>query len=142
VWCGLAVLADVDLVLGAHRGATHSLTAAMAIGVIAYLVVWRANLARPLLVAVACGLAYGSHVLLDWLGHDVSPPIGVMALWPFSERYYESDLHLFSSISRRYWLGWPFVRHNLLAIAWELALLVPLVSVVWFARRRAQSAPS
>ena len=35
-------------------------------------------------LALATGLAYATHTLLDWLGTDASPPIGIMALWPFS----------------------------------------------------------
>jgi hypothetical protein len=136
VWAGLSILADIDLFFGGHRGATHSLGAAVAVGIVAYLIVRRAAAVRPFLVAFACLLAYGSHVLLDWLGQDVSAPIGVMAFWPFSQRYYESSLHVFSSISRRHWVGWPFVRHNLIAIVWELAILVPLLTAVWFGRRR------
>jgi hypothetical protein len=82
--------------------------------------------------------AYASHVLLDWLGSDSSPPIGVMALWPFSRAYYESDLHVFLAISRRYYQGWRFVTQNVLAVSLELMILVPAIALVWrFRGRRA-----
>ena len=85
---------------------------------------------------VACIAAYASHVLLDWLGTDASPPIGVMALWPLSRAYFESSLHVFMAVSRRYYLGWPFVLHNLLALSRELVILVPILALVMFLRAR------
>ncbi len=84
--------------------------------------------------------AYASHVLLDWLGSDSSPPIGVMALWPFSRAYYESDLHVFMAISRRYYQGWRFVTQNVLAVSLELVILVPVLALVWRFRDVARSA--
>ena len=79
--------------------------------------------------------AYASHTLLDWLGTDASPPIGIMALWPFRSDYYESHLHVFSAISRRYWLP-EFLTSNARALAGELAILLPLTALVFFTRRR------
>ena len=55
-------------------------------------------------LAAMFAMAVGSHALLDWLGTDTSAPIGIMALWPFSGAYYESDAHVFMAVSRRYWL--------------------------------------
>ena len=87
-------------------------------------------------VALAVAAAYASHTLLDWLGSDTSPPIGIMALWPFSRDYYESRLHVFMAISRRYWLP-EFWTYNLRALARELAILLPLVAAVVLLRRPA-----
>ena len=80
-------------------------------------------------------MAYASHTLLDWLGTDSSPPIGIMALWPFSHEYYESHLHVFMAVSRRYWLP-EFWASNTRALAGELAILLPLVALVFIVRRR------
>jgi hypothetical protein len=68
-------------------------------------------------------------VLLDWLGTDTRPPVGVMALWPWSHLYYESPLHLFPAVSRRYWLA-EFWVYNLEALFVELLLLLPLSLLV------------
>jgi hypothetical protein len=91
---------------------------------------------------VACALAYASHPLLDWLAQDTMPPIGVMALWPFSRAHYESDLHVFMAISRRYYQGWSFVLHNVLAIARELAILLPVLGLVVVLRGRGNAQSS
>lgn len=138
VFATLGVLPDLDLLAGAHSGPTHGVGAAVVAGAAA---AWLASViglrgVRPIVLALACSAAYGSHVLLDWLSTDASPPIGIMALWPFSTGYYESDLHVFLAISRRYYQGWAFVRQNALAIGRELAILLPLLVAAFFYRSR------
>jgi hypothetical protein len=129
----LGVAPDFDFLLGRHSHETHGVGAVGLVVVVVWLLTggrWR--------WALAAGLAYGSHIVLDWLGSDTAPPIGVMALWPFSHSFYQSDLHWFMAIWRE-----PertgFVRHNLLAICREVMLLGPPVAAVWWwrARRRA-----
>ena len=58
-----------------------------------------------------------------------------MALWPVSRDFYESPLHVFSAISRRYWLP-EFWTYNLRALVRELLLLVPIATAVLLLRRR------
>jgi membrane-bound metal-dependent hydrolase YbcI (DUF457 family) len=123
--------ADLDLLAGTHRGPTHSITAAvMTLAVVALLT-------RNLKWGSAASAAWGSHVLLDWLATDTSPPIGEMALWPLTRSYYESPLHLFPAVSRRYWLP-EFWIYNLKALVIELAILGPLAWAVmaWRSRKR------
>lgn len=135
----LAALPDIDLIAGAHSGPTHSVGAAVIVGMAAWLLARRLGARRAAWLALACVAAYSSHVLLDWLGSDSSPPIGVMALWPFGRAYYESDLHVFMAISRRYYQGWRFVSQNVLAVCVELAILMPILAGVWrFRGRRAR----
>jgi membrane-bound metal-dependent hydrolase YbcI (DUF457 family) len=137
----LGASADFDLLFGAHRGPTHSIAAAVLVGAAAWMVHHLRGAGAEgtgLRVGVACFLAYGSHALLDWLGRDTSPPIGVMALWPFNREYYESGLHLFMAVSRRYHQGWVFIRHNLSSLVRELAILVPLLALVMLLRTRRQ----
>jgi hypothetical protein len=77
-------------------------------------------------------------VLLDWLGSDDTPPIGIMALWPLTDGFYQSDLYWFMAISRRYWLP-GFWTHNLTAVFWEVVLLAPLAGVMVWWRYRGES---
>jgi len=130
VLAAVGLLPDLDFVLGAHSRYTHSLGAIAAVAVAAWLLS-----GRRMAWALAVGAAYGSHVLLDWLGNDTTPPIGIMALWPFADGFYQSDLHVFMAISRRYWLA-NFWSHNLTAVAWELALLGPPTLIIWWWRSR------
>jgi len=135
--------ADVDLLFGAHSGPTHGLGAAVIAGMLVAVmssVRLRSDATRnakegAIRLGAAVMAAYASHTLLDWLGTDASPPIGIMALWPFSSHYYESHLHVFRAISRRYWLP-EFLTWNARALGGELAILLPLTALVFFARRR------
>jgi membrane-bound metal-dependent hydrolase YbcI (DUF457 family) len=136
LFAALGALPDVDLLFGMHSGPTHGLGAAILVGLVASLAAWRMKLSQPMRIAGACAMAYASHILLDWLGRDSSPPIGIMALWPFSHAYYESELHLFLAISRRYYQGWVFVRQNAIALVRELVLLVPLLTMIVLFRSR------
>jgi membrane-bound metal-dependent hydrolase YbcI (DUF457 family) len=109
---------------------THSIGFALVAGLAA--LAW----SRSARLAAACALAIGTHVLFDWLGSDDFPPLGVMALWPFSRDFYFADAYIFATISRRYWLD-GFVMHNVMAVLRELLILSPLVAVAyWFSARR------
>jgi membrane-bound metal-dependent hydrolase YbcI (DUF457 family) len=119
----IAAAPDFDLLVNDHRGPAHSLGAAVIAGTVA--LVWT----RSPRWGLAAAFAWASHVLLDWLGTDTRPPVGVMALWPWSHLYYESPLHLFPAVSRRYWLA-EFWVYNLEALFVELLLLLPLSLLV------------
>jgi inner membrane protein len=136
---------DLDLLVGAHSGPTHGIGAAALVGVIALVIPRlsgpddRSVIVRGSAVfALACAAAYGSHILLDWLARDSTPPIGIMALWPLTRAHYESDLHLFMAISRRYHQGWIFIRQNALALLRELLILIPGLIAVMRLRPRPQ----
>ncbi len=128
----LGVLPDVDLLLGLHRGPTHSLGAALLAGAAAGAAVPAARLTAALTAAAAVA----SHLLLDWLGTDPSPPHGIMAWWPWANHFTLSDTPLFLRVCREYG-SLECWRHNALAVARETALLAPLTLVALLAARRA-----
>lgn len=132
---GLAALPDADLLLpGAHRTLTHSVTAACVTFIVAAAVTGQVNRWRT---ATVCGLAYASHLLLDWLGADNFPPRGIQLFWPASDRWYISDLDIFPQTARRHFLTAPIVYQNLSAVAHELVILVPILLVLWLVRVKA-----
>ncbi len=47
-----------------------------------------------------CAGAYGSHLLLDWLGVDRYPPRGIQLLWPINSEWYISDADIFRQTAR------------------------------------------
>lgn len=131
------VLPDVDFLWGRHNMETHSLGAAVAAAVIAWL--WWRGQAR---LALTVGLAWASHVLFDWLGSDDTAPLGVMAFWPLTSTFYFAHAYVFEAISRRYWLD-GFVAHNLWAVTTEVLMLAPVLAVVaWWRTRHAADASS
>jgi inner membrane protein len=132
----LALAPDLDILTAAHRSWTHSVGAILLVGGAAA-VVARVRRLPVVLTALACASALGSHVLLDWLGHDQTAPIGVMALWPFSHAYLYSGIDLFADVSRRYWRPEEFFLGNALSVARELLILCPLAASAFWLRRRA-----
>jgi membrane-bound metal-dependent hydrolase YbcI (DUF457 family) len=147
VFAAAAMAPDLDLIAGVHRGPTHSLTAALIAGGITWIAAAaavsrmseRTGRGRPGIGvaghALAVAAAYATHTLLDWLGADSAAPFGIMALWPMSDNYYESPLHVFLAISRRY--ARPgFFTLNIRAVLRELAILGPVAAVVAWTRAR------
>jgi hypothetical protein len=146
------MLPDLDLLIGLHSGPTHGLGSALIIGLAVLACGLTRDGARALSrlsgegsptsleaggafrFGAAAALAYATHPLLDWMGTDTTPPIGVMLFWPFDSGYYQSDLYVFMAISRRPWLP-GFWAHNLTAVAREVLILAPIVAAVWLARR-------
>ena len=91
---------------------------------------------RAVAVSLTITAAYLSHLLLDWLGKDSSNPPGLMALWPFSSRFYISGVDLFGEVSRRYWKPAEFIGGNFQVVGRELLILIPVAAVAWFLRSR------
>jgi membrane-bound metal-dependent hydrolase YbcI (DUF457 family) len=158
---GLAMLPDADLLLpGFHRTATHSITAAVVVFIIAVAVTGKVTevcggvsktggcytrggspgVSHPfthLRTTLLASIAYASHLLLDWLGADNSPPRGIQLLWPFSDRWLISDWDIFRQTARQHFLTAPIIWQNVTAVAQELAILVPIVLLLWLVRVKA-----
>lgn len=140
----LAAAPDLDLVLPRyHRSFTHSVTAVAVLFIIAAAVTGRVNHSRAAggqarwRVAVLCACAYASHLLLDWLGADTLPPVGLQVFWPFVDRFFASGLDLFAQTERRHPFSGPTLVQNLWAAAQEIAILGPVVLLAWLVRVKA-----
>src|SRR5215471_19925682 len=122
---------DLDLFLsGWHRTATHSLTmtallmilTAVVTGQVTGRINWR-------MVAIVGG-AHLSHLLLDWLGTDPTPPEGFQLLWPFSPRYFIAPWTIFPRTERR-WSDPTFFPANAWAAIVELGVMLPIAVLAW-----------
>lgn len=141
---GVIVLAslapDLDLLFklidgrNHHQQETHSLgfvvLAALASAAAFKLLRWP----RPAALGIAFGFAWLSHVLLDYLNRDTNPPLGLMALWPWSREFYKFPWPIFLDVGRT--LTWETLRNNVLAASWEAVVLLPLFSLAWRLRGR------
>jgi inner membrane protein len=142
----LAVLPDADVVLVAlgtmdagaagHRGASHSIALAIAVGLLCALAtrrlgwpVWR--------TAVLASVAVASHAVLDVLGHGGR---GLPLLWPLSDERFHSPLRIFPDAPR----GLAMVTQaGLISIVVELIVFLPvIVYALWpHVRRRSNTQP-
>jgi membrane-bound metal-dependent hydrolase YbcI (DUF457 family) len=134
---GAALSPDLDL-LGRfldgqnhHQHELHSLGFALMAGILA-MPIARAWGLRAFPTGLAVFLGWSSHVLLDYLAVDTSPPIGLMALWPWSSGYYHFPHPLFLDIGRTLELG--TVVHDVWAVLREILILTPVLVLAWRAR--------
>lgn len=128
----LANAADFDFALvrafgsrAWHRGFTHSLVFAAAVGLVFVAVAGRARLRE----AAGYGLAFASHAVLDWL--TTKEGGGVELLWPASEERMGLRLWGLSEVPSR--LPPSGVMKALLV---ELLIFGPPFALVVLARRR------
>jgi membrane-bound metal-dependent hydrolase YbcI (DUF457 family) len=136
----LAAAPDLDLLFTTHRTYTHSIGAVIVVGLFAALTSVarrREGPSHATRIALMCAAAYASHLLLDWLGVDLYPPLGLQALWPFDSGWYISGLDLFPQTRREHLLTWPVLEQNFFAVVQEAAILVPIVVALWLVREKA-----
>jgi len=147
----LAVLPDADIIgvacgvpdLGAfgHRGFSHSLVTALALGVLCG--VFAQRFGWPAVrTAVAATLAIASHGILDAIGEGGR---GIPLLWPLSEARFHSPWRVLPDAPR----GLKILsRPGLLEFAVEFAIFFPLTAFALWRRRpallgaRATAAPA
>jgi membrane-bound metal-dependent hydrolase YbcI (DUF457 family) len=142
--CALAAtLPDADLLFAqTHRTATHSIPVALLATSIAIAVTGWVKPNRltewtvPRRLAFACGLAWTSHIVLDWLGADASRPFGVQALWPLSDSWFFSGLDVFPGTERRQPLTSRAMLINLRAAIQEVVMMAPIAGGAWWVMRR------
>ena len=145
-----AALPDIDLLyMPTHRTATHSVPVAVLLTILAVIVTGWVNPIRDwagrrfgvgtqtFVVGLACGLAWSSHILLDWLGADANPPYGVQAFWPFSDTWFYSGVDVFPGTQRRNPLSMRAMLINVRAAVWETVLMGSIAAAAWWFRRRA-----
>jgi membrane-bound metal-dependent hydrolase YbcI (DUF457 family) len=111
-----------------HRGAGHSLAGSFLYGLsvlVPALILTRSW--RKALQAAALGAGlFLSHLLLDLVGRDPSPPHGIQVFWPFSDVYLVSPWHLFPHLERHPF-DWSVIPRAIPVVAAEVVLLVPLL---------------
>jgi membrane-bound metal-dependent hydrolase YbcI (DUF457 family) len=131
----LANCADLDFALvllthdrSYHRGFTHSLAFALALCAASFALFGRARLRE----ALAYGLAYASHSVLDYSTTKFGG--GVELLWPFSAERFGLGLFGLSELPSR------MPRAEVLKAALlEIILFAPLLACVLLARRLLRS---
>lgn len=162
IFVTLANLPDCDFLPGFllgepnryHQWFTHSLGFAALAGLCGGLFYWRQkhgaeNSDRLGLYGIFIGLAVLSHLVLDLLTWDSSPPKGMMLFWPFDKNHYDVRWDFFLACRRdnvsATFFSSLFSVYNLKVVLRELLIMTPLVGLVKIFERlwkmREQSRP-
>ncbi len=88
-------------------------------------------------IAVACVAAYASHLLLDWLQADPTPPLGIQVLWPWSSTWFISGWEVFRGTERRHIFERATIQRNILAVVQEMVILGAVAAAAWLVRVKA-----
>ena len=147
-WLGvIACLPDLDILPGLifrdlsrfHHGVSHSLIAATVFSVMASLLLGskKVRLVTPLLFLFF--LLYTSHIVLDFFTLDTGAPYGVPLFWPWISDSYQSPWPLLPNVQHT---RAPLLSsHNLLLIAQEILLFLPLYRLTKTLRTSRRSSP-
>lgn len=111
-----------------HREFSHSLAFA-GMSVLPLIIYLKAS-AKPGVtgISICWLLAVLSHLLIDWLSLDTSIPSGIELLWPFSTQRFTADIPLFLGARRDELFSSFTISYNLIAITWEMLMLLPFVA--------------
>ncbi len=134
IFMAIGAAPDLDLLIGRHHYEAHSLGAAILAGLLAAWLRWPIGQGRWRIFLAATS-AWASHPLLDMLAPDQAPPIGVMAFWPFSQRFYLTGIEIFMPIARQWWRP-GVLAFDARAACREFLILAPVVAFVWWIRTR------
>ncbi len=140
-----AVAPDFDFIYPPiHRRMSHSIVAAIVATIGAAVVAHRTKQQRPWVSALVCGVAYSSHLALDWLGGDTKEPAGIQLLWPFSDEWFISSWNIFEPTELVTFFERGTMVSNLAVVVRELAILSPLAAGAWllYAQRRKPASPA
>lgn len=116
-----------------HHGPSHSLGAALAFAVVAWLGARALRARDAARLGLLMTLAFASHLLLDMLSLDRRPPSGVPLLWPFSGRTFVLPFAVFMDVRREpaagSFLASVLLRDNFIAALWELVVMGLVLAV-------------
>ena len=126
-------LADADFVVAhftslpylRHHYFSHSIPFAICFTVLFWILVKCFRLRNAGRLAGLIGVAYSTHLLLDYFADDGSRPYGIPLLWPFINKHFIAPFDLFYSI-HRWEFSDIFSMHNLVGVMIEIAVLAPI----------------
>ena len=146
-----AVLPDIDFLFGFvvgkpnlyHHGFTHSFVFVICIGVAS---AWLLRIKDRQLFRLYALMFVGagvSHLIFDLMTVDGTAPFGAPVLWPFTNKYFIFPLQIFMDVHRaadsaRFIIS-LFNPHNLKTVIREIYMLVPVIVIMLFVKKRFQT---
>jgi membrane-bound metal-dependent hydrolase YbcI (DUF457 family) len=127
-------MADADFAVAAvthsriwgHHFFSHSIPFVAALTAAIYLILRLIRIRAAAGYSGLAGLAYGTHLLLDYFTEDGRAPVGIPLLWPFTRHHFMAPVNVFYSIHRGDWDA-IFGPHNLQALLIEVVVMSPVV---------------
>jgi len=159
IFVALASLPDSDFLSGFllgepnryHQWFTHSLGFAFLAGLGGGLFYWRQkqwaeNSERFGLYGIFIGLAVLSHLVLDLLTWDSSPPKGMMLFWPFDKNHHDLRWDFFLACKRdnnsATFFSSLFSAYNLKVVLREFLIMAPIVGLAKIFERLRKMRPA
>ena len=148
-----SILPDFDFLPGIligdpsafHHGISHSLTVAVFVGSLVFFFGRRLHTKIAVQTATLAALAYFFHIVLDAVSVNEGTR-GVPILWPWSDRQFGINLHLFGFFHHGglYRGIWSIVRwDNLPALIREISVLgIPVLILFLWQKRNRKPLPS
>lgn len=143
----LANLPDIDFLPGLlvgnanqwhHHYYSHSLGAAIVVGVLAAFFYTKGTDRKFALYFGLLFGAYFSHLVLDYFTADTSEPFGLPMFWPLTSEYFYSPITVFLSVHKigasDQFFQSLFTLHNLRVVLWEVVVFVPVLSIIRIAK--------
>jgi LexA-binding, inner membrane-associated putative hydrolase len=138
VIAGLSLLPDLDVIPAIffkdmhrfHNNLSHSVFVAIPVSFLVASVFHHTYRSNFWLWFLICLVSYDLHIIMDALNVER----GVMALWPLTQNRYASPIKVFCGL--RWGLGWFSLRHLWTAFTESLFVLVIMIAVKYFDKRR------
>lgn len=86
---------------------------------------------KPLIISF---FLYLTHIVIDFFTFDKNLPYGSKLFWPFSNKYFISPAPIFYEVLRENF-SVLFGRHNLIGMAIELGIFLPIIFLVYFLKK-------
>ena len=108
-----------------HHYFTHSFSFVALFTATAYFVSLLTKRLSPKRDALLLGIAYFTHIALDYFSKDTSAPFGMELFWPFSKEFFIAPFVIFDDIWRGT-LAQLLSLHNWLAVGQEILYIGPI----------------
>lgn len=129
-----ALFGNLTLANSVHRYFTHTLLFAVVVGLAALGILRMLGKPRRIRSAAVLFACLVAHILLDLLGKDYRPPIGVPFLWPFVRRSFSLPVQIFPSLLKDTYAEIVSL-HNIGVMAFEVLVLGGLFAIVVAAKK-------
>ena len=124
-----------------HHGISHSIGFSFCLAVCFSVLLYFLKREKNGRNFAICFFICFSHIFLDYLTIDTSPPYGAPLFWPLSYTYYHAPFPILPDIQRVSTSNTDFITslvslHNLWAVSVEILILLPILLLLFAWKRK------